>query len=78
MNKLTKFRNMVANKYNAAGLAVFGLIASNSAFAFDADLTSGLTAEASSGKTQLYTIGGIILGLCAVGVIIGFARRQTK
>ncbi len=75
---LQKMGNAVATKYNALGLALFGMIASNSAFAFDADLTSGLTTEAASGKTQLYTIGGIILGLCAVGVIIGFARRQTK
>jgi hypothetical protein len=68
----------VSNKYNALGLGLFGMIASNMAWADGADLTSGLTTEAASGKAQLYTIGGIILGLCAVGVIIGFARRQTK
>lgn len=56
---------------------VGGLLASaGSAFAVD-DLTTALTAEAATGKPQLYIIGGIILGLCAVGVIIAFARRNT-
>lgn len=79
MNKLKTLGQTVANKYNAVGIALFSsLVASGAAMADGADLTSGLTTEAASGKTQLYTIGGIILGLCAVGVIIGFARRQTK
>lgn len=75
---LKNLSTSISNKYAALGVGLFSMLAANAAMADGADLTSGLTTEVASGKPQLYTIGGIILGLCAVGVVIAFARRTTK
>ncbi|MBT2117207.1 hypothetical protein KK141_11020 [Dyella sp. LX-66] len=74
---MKKFISKVANGYNAAGLALFGAI-SSSAFAQTTDMTTAFSGEVTAGKGQLYTIGGIVLTLCAIALLIAMAKRSAK
>ncbi|NII74952.1 hypothetical protein FHW84_003549 [Dyella sp. SG562] len=69
----------IPKAYNAAGLAVFGML-SSSAFAqgTGSDMTGAFSTEVAGGKGQLYTIGGIVLTLCAVALLISMGKRSAR
>lgn len=74
MNNIRNKASMIAAKTTAA---LSGLMFSAMALAQTEDLSSGFSAEWTAHKPELYALGGLILGACAVGFIIARARRQT-
>lgn len=72
----------LSNKYYAGLGALTALaMASPLAMAQDAGasaLSAGVQAAADDGKAQLWIIGGIVVGVCIIGFLIGRAKRTSS
>lgn len=41
-------------------------------------LSAGVQAVADEGKAELWILGGIVVGVCIIGFLIGRAKRQAS
>lgn len=70
------------NPYALMGLAMATVLTSPLAMATGGGgasaLSAGLQAEADTAKTELWVIGGIVVGVCFIGFLIGRGKRTSS
>lgn len=78
-NLKTLFRaaqQKVADVSAKTGAALTVAVASAPAFA--GDMADAAIAEGSTGKSDLWAIGAFVVGVCAIGFMIGRAKRASS
>lgn len=73
----------LSNKYYSAlgavtALALMSPFAAMAQEAGASALSAGVQAAADEGKAQLWIIGGIVVGVCIIGFLIGRAKRTSS
>lgn len=68
----------LSSKYYAAMGATAAAISMLPGAAFAQALSDGLETEAAGAKGELWTIGGIIVGVCFIGFLIGRGKRVSS
>lgn len=75
-NSLRSIRDFASHNYARAGAALtIGML---SLPAFAGPMADGFTAEAEEGKADLWLIGGVVLGVCAISFLIGRGKKTAS
>lgn len=86
MNKKTKLANALRSiainastaMHATAGKVTAVAMTAVPGAAFAQDMAAGVTSAASEGSPQLWTIGGIVVGICAIGFLISRGKKSAS